>query len=381
MDHIPRYLERPLQRQLSAGDKVVVVYGPRQVGKTTLIHRIIEDNGYKTLTLTGDDVTHIEALATPELQRLNRITEGYELLFVDEAQGVPEIGRSIKLLHDHKPDLRIVLSGSSSLQLAGRTKEALTGRSREYLLTPIWSGELRTRHTPFELDALLADRLVYGDYPEVRTAETASERWAAVQAIAASYLFKDILDLTDTRYPEALVQLTRLLAFQIGSEVSYDELARNVGLSRESVQRYITLLEQSYVVFRVYGFSRNLRKEVTRKPKIYFWDVGIRNALIDRGNPIDRREDTGALWENFLIVERRTANAYTERPCHLRFWRVYTGAEIDLIEECGHGTAGFEITWSSRRAKRAPSLWTETYPEASFTKVSRNNWLEFVQPR
>ena len=199
-----------------------------------------------------------------------------------------------------------------------------------------------------------------------------------MQSLASSYLFKDIFDLAGTQYPDRIVELTRLLAFQIGSEVSYDELARTVGLARETVQRYIALLEQSYVLFRVYGFSRNLRKEVTRKPKIYFWDTGIRNALIGRQQPLDRREDVGALWENFLVVERQTANAYRRRHCELRFWRIYTGAEIDLVEDCGDAPEAFEIKWRSSRRWRVPDAWTETYPKAGYSVVDRDNWLEFA---
>ncbi len=372
MDWIPRVIEGSIGRQIDDGGKIVVLYGPRQIGKTSLIKRVLDTGGRKVLSLTGDDASHVARLSTRELAPLRRLTEGYDVLFVDEAQRIPNIGLSLKLLHDHFPSLRIVITGSSSL--------SLTGRTRTYFLAPLWTGELGVERTPFELEELLPQRLVYGDYPEPTTRSTDADRRRLVDEIAGSYLFRDVLDLSGIKQPEQIVRLAQLLAFQIGSEVSYDELAGKVGMARDTVQRYVTLLEESFVLFRVYGFSGNLRKEVIKKPKIYFWDLGIRNALIKRWEPLELRDDIGALWENFLAVERRTASLYRERPCELRFWRLYTGAEIDLVELCGDKPTGFEIKWSPRRAGAAPGSWRDTYPGAGFETIDRSNWLGFVRP-
>lgn len=380
MAWIPRVLEESIARQIDDGGKIVVLYGPRQIGKTSLIRRVLEAGGKRVLALTGDDVSHVSRLATPELSPLRRLTDGYEVLFVDEAQRIPRIGLSLKLLHDHLPSLRIVVTGSSSLELAGRTREPLTGRTRTFFLAPLWTGELGVERTPFELEELLSGRLIYGDYPEPATRPTTEGRRQLVEEIAGSYLFRDVLDLSGIKQPEQIVRLAQLLAFQIGSEVSYDELAGTVGMARDTVQRYITLLEESFVLFRVYGYSRNLRKEVTKKPKIYFWDLGIRNALIRRWEPLELREDVGALWENFLATERRTANLYLQRPCELRFWRLYTGAEIDLVELCGESPTGFEIKWKAKGARRMPAGWRDAYPGAGFEVINRSNWLGFARP-
>jgi predicted AAA+ superfamily ATPase len=374
---ITRLLQPRISQQLQDGGKVVVIYGARQVGKTTLVQRVLADLPYRTLAINADEVRYAETLSSRDLRRLRDLVAGYDLLFLDEAQRIPEIGVNLKLLVDHLPDLRIVVTGSSSLDLASRIQEPLTGRAWVHTLYPIAVSELARNFNPFELDELLEDRLVMGSYPEVFTIQRAADRREYLQNLAASYLFKDVLEIGGVRHSQKLRNLLRLLAYQVGSEVSYTELGGQLQMSKDTVASYIDLLEQSFVIFRLGGFSRNLRKEVTRQDKIYFWDLGVRNVVIGNLRPLAERNDVGALWENFVIAERLKRLRYSQTPANLYFWRTYTGAEIDIVEERGGELHTYECKWGTSRG-RMPASFIDAYPGASYAVISRQHYREYL---
>jgi len=270
-----------------------------------------------------------------------------------------------------------MVAGSSALELATGVSEPLTGRKWTYRLFPIAQAELRAEQSVFELREGLDERLRWGSYPEIFKLDTAERKTKYLYELASDYLYKDILKLVDIRNPDKLRTLLRLLAFQVGSEASLSELGSAVGMSKETVERYIDLLEKSFVLFRLSGFSRNLRKEITKSNKYYFYDLGIRNALIDNFKAPSDRQDVGALWENFLISERIKRNTYTEKGGSHYFWRTYTGAEIDYIEDCQGELSGYEFK-SGRRKARRPETFLNTYPGSSWGVVNRGNWIDFV---
>ena len=374
---ITRLLQPRISQQLQDGGKVVVIYGARQVGKTTLVQRVLADLPYRTLAINADEVRYAETLSSRDLRRLRDLVAGYDLLFLDEAQRIPEIGVNLKLLVDHLPDLRIVVTGSSSLDLASRIREPLTGRAWVHTLYPIAVSELARNFNPFELDELLEDRLVMGSYPEVFTIQRAADRREYLQNLAASYLFKDVLEIGGVRHSQKLRNLLRLLAYQVGGEVSYTELGGQLQMSKDTVASYIDLLEQSFVIFRLGGFSRNLRKEVTRQDKIYFWDLGVRNVVIGNLRPLAERNDVGALWENFVIAERLKRLRYSQTPANLYFWRTYTGVEIDIVEERGGELHTYECKWGVSRG-RMPASFIDAYPGASYAVISRQHYREYL---
>ena len=374
---ITRLLQPRISQQLQDGGKVVVIYGARQVGKTTLVQRVLADLPYRTLAINADEVRYAETLSSRDLRRLRDLVAGYDLLFLDEAQRIPEIGVNLKLLVDHLPDLRIVVTGSSSLDLASRIQAPLTGRAWVHTLYPIAVSELARNFNPFELDELLEDRLVMGSYPEVFTIQRAADRREYLQNLAASYLFKDVLEIGGVRHSQKLRNLLRLLAYQVGGEVSYTELGGQLQMSKDTVASYIDLLEQSFVIFRLGGFSRNLRKEVTRQDKIYFWDLGVRNVVIGNLRPLAERNDVGALWENFVIAERLKRLRYSQTPANLYFWRTYTGAEIDIVEERGGELHTYECKWGVSRG-RMPASFIDAYPGASYAVISRQHYREYL---
>ena len=374
---IPRLLQTRISQQLQDGGKVVVVYGARQVGKTTLVRRVLADLSYRTLAINADELRYAEVLSSRDLRRLRELVEGYELLFLDEAQRIPEIGVNLKLLVDHLPQLRIIVTGSSSLDLASKIQEPLTGRAWIHMLYPIAMSELARQHNGFELNEMLEERLVLGSYPEIFAIPGSAARREYLQNLAASYLYKDVLEIGGVRHSNKLRNLVRLLAFQIGREVSLTELGGQLQMSKDTVASYIDLLEQSFVVFRLGGFSRNLRKEVTRQDKIYFWDLGVRNVAIDNLRPLVERNDVGALWENFVIAERRKWLHYRQTLASLYFWRTYTGAEIDIIEDRGGELFAYECKWNTSRG-RMPESFLAAYPNTPYTVIARQQYLEYL---
>ena len=376
---IARILEKQIVDRLSSSNKIIVLYGSRQAGKTTLISGLLKKLPYKTLSVNADRQEFTDVLSSRNFGRLQRLVSGYELLFIDEAQRIQDIGINLKILHDELPDLKIIATGSSSFELANTMKEPLTGRTWTFTLFPIALLELNGSYNRFELDQKLDDFLLFGMYPEVFSFDNTLDKTQYLQELSSAYLYKDILELADIRNARAIYDLLRLLAYQIGSTVSMNELARQLGLSKETVTRYIDLLEKAFVVFRLSGFSRNLRKEIVKMDKIFFYDLGIRNAVIENFNELSRRRDVGQLWENFVIIERIKLMNYLRQYSNRYFWRTYTGAELDYVEEMRGQLNGIEIKWGKKVAK-APRTWLETYSEATFQSINRENYLDFILP-
>ncbi len=374
---IHRHYERVISEQMQLDNRVIVLYGPRQVGKTTLVRLLLENYPGKVLTINADDADYEQVLLSRSMQQLRQLVSGYDLLFLDEAQRVPNIGINLKLLYDHLPSLKIIATGSSSFELANKIQEPLTGRAWTFQLMPIGLCELAEAMNPFEMNLQLEDWLVFGAYPALFAIENRPLKVNYLQEIVRAYLFKDVLTIGNVKYPPKMRDLARLLAFQIGSEVSVNELANRLQISRETVMSYIDLLEKAFIVFRLSGYSRNLRKEIVRHDKIYFYDLGIRNAVIENFSPIANRDDGGKLWENFLIVERMKTQTYRREGANRYFWRTYTGAEIDYVEESGGQLQGFEFKFN-QKIVRPPQSWLENYPEAGFQTVNRDNYLDFV---
>ncbi len=367
----------PLEQQLRP-NKALVIFGPRRCGKTTLLKQCLSHTSLRAKLVNGDDIRVQQALGSQDTRQIIALVEGYELLAIDEAQQIPNVGMGLKILVDHAPGLQVIATGSSSFDLAGQVGEPLTGRKRTLTLYPIAQSELLSIYNRYELRERLPDTLVFGAYPEAVLAPTRAEKIEIVTEIASSYLLKDILAFDRVKSARALSDLLKLLAFQVGNEVSLNELATQVGVDVKTVQRYLDLLEKSFVLFRLGGFSRNLRNEVTGKSKYYFFDTGIRNALIAQFNGLDQRNDVGQLWENFVVIERIKHRSYAAIHANAYFWRTYTQQEIDLVEERDGRLFGYEAKWSSRQLRGAPKAWTAAYPDSAHAVVNPENYLDFV---
>jgi predicted AAA+ superfamily ATPase len=369
----------PLDTRLMP-NKVVVIYGPRRVGKTTLLQNYLKQTTLKYKLDSGDNIRTQQILSSQDFSQILAYVEGYELLAIDEAQNIPNIGMGLKIIVDQVPGIRVIVTGSSSFELAGQVGEPLTGRKLTLSLYPMAQSELLSVYTRFELREKLADFLIFGAYPEVLQAPTQNARIEILTEIANAYLLKDILAFDRIKNSRTLLDLLKLLAFQVGSEVTITELATKLGVDVKTVNRYLDLLEKAFVIFRLNGFSRNLREEVTNKSKYYFLDNGIRNALIAQFNGLDQRNDLGALWENFMMVERLKVRAYRPLHANIYFWRTYQQQEIDLIEEHGGKLYGYEFKWSQNEVVHAPSHWVKTYKNSEFQVIHPDNYLEFVLP-
>ncbi len=374
---IQRSITATIIDKLKTSNKGIVIYGARQVGKTTLVKDIIEKLGLKTLTINGDQSNFIDILSSRDINKIKSLLHGFELLFVDEAQRIPEIGIALKIIIDEIPSTKVLVTGSSSLDLASKISEPLTGRIWTYRLYPISFFELLTSHNRVELDSFLEERLIYGGYPELFSIQGNNQRNEYLQILSDAYLYKDLIEFGDIKNSSKIRDLLKLLAFQIGSQVSLTELGSSLGMSKDTVSRYIDLLEKSNIIFRLKGFSRNLRKEVSKMDKIYFFDLGIRNVLIDNLKPVKDRNDLGQLWENFLIVERMKMLSYTMKQASIYFWRTYTGAELDYVEEKEGILLGFEFKYGNKVAK-APNIWLETYPNSIYKCINKDNYMNFV---
>jgi len=366
-----------LTDRLLNSSKILLLYGPRQAGKTTLIKQVLAGSVLRKLEINADEQRYHDVLSSRDLNQLRLLVEGYDLIFIDEAQRIPDIGLNLKILRDGLPQLKIIVTGSSSFELANRTQEPLTGRTWTYTLFPIATTELRAQHNPFELRQLLDQQLIYGAYPEIFSLPNQQDKVQYLRELNTAYLYRDVLEMANLRYPDKLRKLLSLLALQVGAPVSLNELGNTLQMSKDTVAHYLDLLEKAFVVFRLSGFSRNLRKEVVKMDKVYFYDLGIRNAILNNFSPLAARNDTGALWENFLVVERRKRNAYAPSPALPYYWRTYTGAELDYVEDIDGQLAGFEFKLS-KKAPQAPASWVANYPGASYAGVNRDNYLDFV---
>ena len=374
---IKRAIQSKMMQHISSGNDVIVVYGARQVGKTTLINQTIDQLGLKNLTINAEELNVQSIFSKRDLKLMLEFTEGYDLLFIDEAQNIENIGINIKILHDANPNLKIILSGSSSFDLSNSVKEPLTGRTKTFILYPISIGELRNEYNSYETKQLLSDLLITGSYPNLFNLKTKKERVSHLGELASSYLYKDILSFSNIKHSDKLYNLLRLLAFQIGHTVSINELSNSLKISHETVNHYIELLEKSFVIFRLSGYSRNLRKEVSKQDKIFFYDVGIRNSIINNFSKLEDRTDVGQLWENFLIIERKKVLSYNELHRGQFFWRTYTGAELDYVEEYDGKLDGFEFKWTKRKVRK-PKTFLESYENSTFKIIHKDNFLTFL---
>lgn len=374
--HIRRALLDRLARAVASG-KVVVLYGPRQVGKTTLLRRYVREHDPEALFVSGEDLSVREQLESRSVARLAAFAGGRRTLVVDEAQHLREVGLNLKLLVDHLEGLRVIAAGSSSFDRARKTGEPLTGRKKTLLLLPLAQLELGAVEGPHETSARLPTRLIYGSYPEVALMESDEERELHLRELVSSYLFRDVLQVEGVRHSDRLLRLVQLVAHQVGSQVSLTELGTRLGMSKNTVARYLDLLEKCFVLYSRAGFSRNRRKEISRSRRYYFYDNGIRNAVVANFNPLSLRNDLGALWENYILTERMKRNLYTGHLATSYFWRTYDRQEVDLVEEWNGALHATDTKWSPRRVK-APAGFRRAYPEATFRVVHQNDYLDFI---
>jgi len=370
-----RTIQDAIEQALFKG-KVIVVYGARQVGKTTLLKSIRQGCDAPSVYLNCDEPDIRRALSRRTSTELSALVGNNRLALIDEAQRVPEIGLTLKLLADTLPKVQVVATGSSAFELSNRVVEPLTGRKREFRIYPFSLAELGQIHTPLEIHRLLDRFLVHGLYPEVINIPEQAEE--TLRELSRSYLYKDLLAFQQVRNPESLERLIQSLALQTGSKVSYNELAGQAGVDKKTVENYLRILEQSFVVFRLGSFSRNLRNELKRSRKVFFIDNGLRNAVVNNLNPPDLRPDVGALWENFVICERMKANHNRGRFPNVWFWRSHQKREIDYIEEEGGALRGYEIKWKKKQL-RVPSAFSAAYPDCPVEMVHRENLLEFLE--
>ncbi|MDI6769378.1 MAG: ATP-binding protein [Anaerolineales bacterium] len=374
---IQRFMLAKLEEAITPG-KVLVLYGPRQVGKTTLVTDLLARTSLQHRFINADELVYREALSSQSRQTLGQLLGDNRLLVIDEAQRVPNIGLNLKILVDSFPAASIIATGSASFDLANKISEPLTGRALTFTLYPVSYKEIQKTIGAFDAHSQLERWLVWGGYPAIITTENPAAREKLLGELVGAYLYRDLLELEGVRRSEKIVDLLRLLAFQIGSQVSLAELASNLSPSRDTVERYLDLLEKVFVIFKVRGFSRNLRKEISKNSRYYFYDNGVRNSLILNFNPLNLRSDLGQLWENFLMIERRKANQVAGRSANTYFWRTYDQKEIDCIEERGGRLYGFEFKWQGEMKKATQREFIAAYSNAELASIHKDNFEEFV---
>jgi len=371
---IKREIKKVIEDWLFKG-KVIILYGPRQVGKTTLVKEFIKTYGDERSYVNCEILANRQALESQNPQAMINFLGAGKFFVFDEAQKVENIGLALKLLIDTYPDLQIIATGSSSFELANRVSEPLTGRSIEFKLYPISYSEISAGKNQADVSAYINSMLIYGSYPEV-IKNNFTDAPTFLKNLSANYLFKDVFEFEDIRKPKLLMNLLQLLALQIGNEVSLNELATKLETSSKTVARYIDLLEKAFVIFTLNPLSRNPRNEIGRKNKIYFYDLGIRNVLIERLTPLNVRDDIGALWENFCVVERKKYLQYRMIYSNQFFWRNIRGREVDYVEESDGKIKGFEFKWSETSFKK-PADFIETY-KADVSLINKSNIYEFL---
>jgi len=373
--YIPQIALDYLFEHVSPG-KVVVIYGARRVGKTTLLKKYLETQE-NYLFISGEDIFVRREFASGSIDKLKEFIGSHTLLVIDEAQYIPDIGLHLKLIVDHIENVKVLVTGSSSFDLQQEIGDPLTGRKFVIKMYPVSQRELMTIETPIETRAHLETRLIFGSYPEVILLKDRFSCQEYLHELASSYLCKDILIFEGIKKSQKLIDLLVLLAFQIGKEVSISELATQLSLNKATIEKYLDLLEKTFVVVNIRGFSRNLRKEVTKTSRYYFCDNGIRNSLINNYNPLNMRDDVGALWENYLVMER--IKKQQNQRIHSRnfFWRTYDQKELDWVEEREGRLFGYEFKWG-KKAVSPPKLWTETYENSSYECINQENYLKFI---
>lgn len=376
MNYIPRHIEKYIKNNLFKG-KIIIVYGPRQVGKTTMIKEIIKEiDSVEYYTCDDPDVR--SKLQGANEKELGDFVHGKKLIVIDEAQLVSDIGITLKLMHDTYPDVQIIASGSSSFELANKTKEPLTGRSLEYILLPLSFSEIANHTSAHQADQIISVGLTYGMYPGILFGEI--DRKELLNTIASQYLYKDILKFEGLRMPLVLEKILKLLASSIGQEISYFEIANSVDANKKTVETYIGYLEQAFIVYRLPAFSRNIRSQVSKKQKIFFYDVGMRNAIIGLFTDIDSRPDKGALWENFFISERKKMMiGKRDLSAKQYFLRTYDNQEVDLVEEWEGGRIeAYEMKYKEERNHKEPAVWKKNFPNIPVLIATRANSKDFL---
>ncbi|MCB9234115.1 MAG: ATP-binding protein [Bacteroidia bacterium] len=378
MSIIQRAIKKTIIQSLIP-NKVIILVGPRRVGKTILIKQVITELNEPFLLLNGEDFAVQELLARRSVQNYVNIMGDKKLLVIDEAQKIPEIGYILKLMVDEIEGIRILVTGSSAFDIDNMTGEPLTGRKKTFNLYSLSEQELDQIESPIEKKDNLRSRLVYGNYPELLTLNDPRDKADYLKEVVNSYLLKDILTFENIRNSDKLLNLLRLIAFQIGGEISLQELGQQLSMSKNTVEKYLDLLSKVFVIHQVSGFSRNLRKEITKSSKWYFLDNGLRNILIANVNPIELRNDLGQLWENYIISERIKHQTYNRVLVNNYFWRTYDQQEIDWVEEREGKLFGYEFKWSPKKRPKAPLAWTKNYDESEFGVISQENYLEWIR--
>lgn len=358
--------------------KVVVIYGPRRVGKTTLLNQLVKEIKSDYLLVNGQERGVKKWLGSQDSLMMRKYLGDNQVLLIDEAQYVNQIGFNLKILVDAMPEIKVVATGSSSFELANQMGEPLVGRKWQFILYPLAQLELKEVENRMQIEGSLESRLIFGGYPEVVLENSLDKKRDTLNSIVDGYIIKDLLVLENLKKDYKLISLLKLLAFQIGKEVSLSELSNNLNMSFHTVEKYLDLLEKVFVIMRIGGFSRNLRKEVSKNARYYFYDNGIRNALIENFNGLDLRNDVGQLWENYLFMERVKKGAYVGPSANRYFWRTYDRKEIDLVEERGGKLYGYEFKWSNRKKIKPPKDWLNTYDNAKFKVITPENYLEFI---
>lgn len=358
-------------------NKVLILYGPRQVGKTTLLQDFLSRTNLKYKLENGDDLNFQRIFLSQSIKTIQDYAQGYDLIAVDEAQRIPNVGLGLKILVDHVPNIRVIATGSASFDLSYKIGEPLVGRSITRILYPVAQSELLFSHNQFELKQKLEDFLIFGSYPEILDINASEQKIEYLRNIIGSYLLKDILEIEKVKHSQILIDLLKLIAFQIGGEVSLSELGSNLGIDRKTVARYLNLLEQSFIIFNLRGYSRNLRTEITRKSKYYFLDNGVRNAVISNFNLLNSRDDIGKLWENFLVCERLKKQQYTPIYSNNYFWRTWNKKEIDWIEERDGKYFAWEFKYQKQKIS-VPVDFANAYPKNEFNVVNKENYLDFL---
>ena len=376
MDNIKRILQQRIENSLKP-NRVAILFGARRVGKTVLMNQIVKQFEGKTITLNGEDYDTLALLENRSIANYRNLLNGIELLAIDEAQHIPDIGIKLKLMVDEIQGIKVIVSGSSSFDLFNKSGEPLVGRSTPFHLTAFSQNEIAQIENLLETSQNLEIRLIYGSYPDVVLMNNNEERKEYLKNIVDAYLLKDILMVDGIKNASKMKELLQLIALQMGSEVSYEELGRKLGMSKNTVEKYLDLLSKTFVIYRLGAFNRNLRKEVTKAGKWYFYDNGIRNALISAYNSLALRQDIGVLWESYLVGERIKKNLNENSQKEFYFWRTYDGQEIDLIELSGDEISAFEFKWGDKMPN-VPQAFSIAYPHAIYQIVNRKNYLNFV---